>query len=84
MRRRRVEFDPKLTSQSDRPNNSSGETSEDDRYSWDYCTPALAENIGEEDGQGTVPVKWEGRGKNGSFLLTGLGSCYTTTHHHIN
>ena len=58
---RRVELDPKLTSQSNRPDNSSGETSEDDRYSSDYCTSAPVENIGEE----------EGGGENGSFLLTG-------------
>ena len=71
---RRVEFDPRLTSQSNRPDSASGEISEDDRYFWDYCTPAPVENIGGEDGQGTVEAEtlpeWEGGGKSGSFHLT--------------
>ena len=73
---RRVEFDPRLTSQSNRPDSASGEISEDDRYFWDYCTPAPVENIGEEEGQGTVEAEtlpeWVDGGKTGSFQLTML------------
>ena len=66
---KRVEFDPRHNSHSGRPN--SGEISEDDRYFWDYCTPAPVENIGEEEGQGiidaeTLPERVDG-GKLGSF-----------------
>ena len=77
----KVEFDPRHTSSSNRPD--SGEIGEDDRYFWDYCTPAPVENIGEEDGQGVIDAEtlpeWEGGGKTGSFQLT--GSKLTTTHH---
>ena len=73
---RKVVFDPRLTSQSNRPDSSSGEISEDDRYFWDYCTPAPVENIGEEEGQGTVEAEtlpeWVDGGKTGSFQLTRL------------
>ena len=50
-----VMFDPRQNSNSGRPD--SGEIGEDDRYFWDYCTPAPVENIGEEDGQGIVEAE---------------------------
>ena len=52
---RRVEFDPRHNSHSGRPD--SGEISEDDRYFWDYCTPAPVENVGEEEGQGIIDAE---------------------------
>ena len=75
---RRVEFDPRQNSHSGRP--VSGEISEDDRYFWDYCTPAPLENIGEEGGRGTaeaatLPERIDG-GKTDK-LLTQLSEVHT-------
>jgi len=72
---RRVEFDPRQNSHSGRP--VSGEISEDDRYFWDYCTPAPLENIGEEGGRGTaeaatLPERIDG-GSGGSGWNSGSG-----------
>ena len=66
-------FNPRQNSNSGRPD--SGEIGEDDRYFWDYCTPAPVENIGEEDGQGiidaeTLPERVDGGMVGISILAT--------------